>query len=158
MLLRVFSFLTVLLFCTSCDYFSFRKERIETPIDSIVDFSSVNSFPSFKVCDSLIEATKKETCFRNTIHQKIGEELSKHTIKVKNAIDETVMVKLQISEKGKIHFIKKESTVNIEKELPQLDSILKVSIAKLPNIYPAIKRGIPITTEYSLPIRIKLED
>lgn len=155
---RIFSFLVLLLFCTSCNYFSFRKERIEIPIDSIVDFSSVDVFPSFKVCDSLMEVTEKESCFRNTIHQKIGEELAKHTIKVKNAIDETVMVKLQISEKGKIHFIKTESTVNIQKALPQLDSILQLSIANFSNIYPAIKRGIPITTEYSLPIRIKLED
>ena len=158
MLLRFFSFLILLLFCTSCDYFSFRKERMEIPIDSIVDFSSVDIYPSFKICDSLIDKTKNRDCFRNTIHQKIGVALTKYPIKVKNAIDETVMVKLQISTQGKINFINIESTVNIKKELPQLDSILKVSIAKLPNIYPAIKRGIPITTEYSLPIRIKLED
>ena len=158
MFFRVFSFLALLLFCTSCNYFSFRKERVEISIDSIIDFSSVNSFPSFKACDSLVEDSEKETCFRKTIHQKIGKELAKHTIRVKNSIDATAMVKLQINTKGKIYFIKVESTANLQKELPQLDSILKVSIAKLPNLYPAIKRGVPITTEYSLPIRIKLED
>ena len=39
-----------------------------------------------------------------------------------------------------------------------LDSLLQQSVTKLPTIYPAIKRGIPVTTAYKLPIRILLKE
>jgi hypothetical protein len=41
--------------------------------------------------------------------------------------------------------------------LPQLAAILKLSLDTIPSIYPAIKRGIPVTTKYRLPIKIELK-
>ena len=37
-----------------------------------------------------------------------------------------------------------QSPENIKTALPRLDSLIKVSVQKLPIIYPAIKRGIPV--------------
>ena len=59
-----------LFFITSCDKFSFTKNKNIQVIDTIVDFTSVDTYPSFKVCDSLIDKIKKSACFRKTIHQK----------------------------------------------------------------------------------------
>jgi hypothetical protein len=42
--------------------------------------------------------------------------------------------------------------------LPSLKDILKKSVEELPAIYPAIKRGIPVTTVYKLPIRIAVKN
>ena len=39
-----------------------------------------------------------------------------------------------------------------------LKDILKKSVEELPAIYPAIKRGIPVTTVYKLPIRIAVKN
>lgn len=153
--MRVLLFLFLLIFITSCDKLSFKKNNDIPVLDTIVDFSTVDTFPSFKVCDTIINKTKKETCFRNTIHQKIGEELQKHTFLLKDSIDTTILVDLIINAKGDIIF----SGLNSEKiktELPELDSIIKVTIENLPVVHPAIKRGIPVTTKYQLPIRIKL--
>jgi hypothetical protein len=158
MFLRVFSFLILIVFFTSCDKFSFSKKSQKITLDTIVDFTSVDFSPSFKVCDSLIDKTKKSDCFRKTIHQKIGEELQNYTLTIKDAIDEVVFVAFLINSKGKIVFQEITSTENLKQQLPQLDSLLKVSITNLPKIYPAIKRGIPVTTKYSLPIRIALKE
>ena len=156
-MLRVFSFL-VFFFCTSCNELSFNKKRKTIPIDSVIDFSSVDFSPSFKICDSLIEKNKKTNCFRKTIHQEIAKGLAKHSIKINNPIDAIIVIKLQISPKGKISFTRVEKPNTLYKELPQLNRILKHTIADLPKVYPAIKRGIPVTAEYSLPIRILLQD
>jgi len=156
MFLRGFSLLLMVLFITSCDKFSFSKNKNIQDLDTIVDFSSVDTFPSFKPCDSIIDKTKKTDCFRTTIHQKIGAELLQHTFIIKDSIDEIIYVDLIISSEGIFTLHAIQSSNNIKKVLPQLDGLLRESVEKLPKIYAANKRGIPVSVKYSLPIRIKL--
>lgn len=158
MFLRVFTFLLLIICITSCDYFSFTKKTKQPVLDTIVDFSSVDIFPSFKVCDSIITKQKKSDCFRETIHKKIGEELQKHQFTIKDSISETVFVTLLINSEGKIVLEEIRSSEKIKEELPKLDSILELSVKKIPTIFPAIKRGIPVTTKYKLPINIQLQE
>ena len=161
MFLRVFTFLITIIFCTSCDYFSTTQNKntsTENSLDTIVDVSSVDVSPSFPVCDSIIEKTKKTTCFRTTIHQLITEKLSENKLTSKDSIDEIVNVHLLINSKGNIVFKELESSERIKNDFPQLEILLKTSVESLPKIYPATKRGIPVTTQYILPIRIKLKE
>ena len=152
-----FFFSLLLLFITSCDHLSFAKIKKNQVLDTLVNFSSVDTSPSFKVCDSIIDKQKKSDCFRTTIHQKIGMELHKHEFSLKNPISEIVYAELLINSKGKIILETIESSENMKIKLPKLAAILKVSVASIPSIYPAIKRGIPVTTKYRLPIKIELK-
>ena len=156
MFLRGFSLLLMVLFITSCNKFSFSKNKNIQDLDTIVDFSSVDTFPSFKPCASTIDKTKTTDCFRTTIHQKIGAELLQHTFIIKDSIDEPIYVDLIINSKGIFTLHAIQSSNNIKKVLPQLDGLLRESVEKLPKIYAANKRGIPVSVKYSLPIRIKL--
>lgn len=158
MFLRFFSFLIMIVFITSCDKLSLTKNKNLPVIDTIVDFTSVDTYPSFKACDSLIDKTKKQDCFRKIIHQKIGEELQKHHLSIKDSIDETVLVDLIINVKGEIIFDKLQSSETIKRQLPELDSILQLTVNNLPKITSANKRGIPVATKYQLPIRIVLKE
>jgi hypothetical protein len=158
MYLRILTFLAVFLFCTSCDKFSFSKNKDLQDIDTIVDFTSVDFSPSFKICESIIDKEEIASCFRNTIHQRIGAELQKHILTVKDSINEVIYVDVLINLKGEIIFDETSTSESIKQQLPKLDSILKESVKNLPKIHPAIKRGIPVTTKYRLPIRILLKD
>lgn len=158
MFLRLLTFLLMIVFCTSCDKLSFSKNTQKSTLDTIVDYSSVDTFPSFKECDSIIDKNQKSTCFRNTIHQKIGEELQKNTFTIKDSIDEVIYVDLLINSNGIFSLDSIQSSLKIKTEIPSLDSVIKASIKKLPKIFPANKRGIPVTTKYQLPIRIQLKD
>ena len=158
MFLRLLTFLLMIVFCTSCDKLSFSKNTQKSTLDTIVDYSSVDTFPSFKECDSIIDKNQKSTCFRNTIHQKIGEELQKNTFTIKDSIDEVIYVYLLINSNGIFSLDSIQSSLKIKTEIPSLDSVIKASIKKLPKIFPANKRGIPVTTKYQLPIRIQLKD
>jgi hypothetical protein len=158
MLLRVFSFLILILFFTCCDKFPFTRKDKSFQLDTLVDYSSVDFSPSFKVCYGLIDKKEKADCFRSTIHKKIGVELQQYTLSIKDSIDETIFVDILITRKGAVIFQEITSTENLKQQLPQLDSLLRQSIQKLPYIYPAIKRGIPVNTMYKLPIRILFKD
>ena len=90
MFLRIFSLFLLFLLITSCDNFSFSKNKNLQAVDTIVDYTSVDFSPSFKVCDSLIDKHQKSNCFRTTIHQKIGAELQKHQFVIRDSISEIV--------------------------------------------------------------------
>ena len=158
MLMRVFSLLLFLIICTSCENLPFSKKQQKPILDTIINFNEVDFSPSFKICDSIIEKEAKSYCFRTSIHQKIGAELQKQVFTIHDSIDEIVNVSFIIDSKGKIQFEKMDASEIIKNQLPKLDSVIQESIQKIPAIYPAIKRGIPVTTKYTLPIRIQLKE
>lgn len=155
--MRVLIFLVLLVFCASCQFFSIEKGRDKIALDTIINFTKVDVSPSFLVCKDKIDEAKIN-CFRETIHLKIAENLALHQIKIKDSINEIVQVKLVISSEGRIKLQQIDFSKKIQEEIPKLDSLLKVSIHNLPKIYPAIKRGIPVTTQYNLPINIILKE
>lgn len=156
--MRVFFVLILVILFTSCDKIPFLKKQELPQLDTIVDFTSVDLSPSFSICDSLVDKQRKSACFRTTIHQKIGEELQQYSLKSKDSINETIVLDLLINSKGNITFDSLQISSTLKEQLPDLDSLLQLSVKKLPKIYPAIKRGIPVTTQYQLPIQIKLQE
>lgn len=145
-----------MLLCFSCDYFSFEKNKNEEKLDMNIDYSSVDSSPSFKVCDSIIDKAKKTICFRTTIREEISKSLAKYSIKVKKPVNETIVVTITIQSNKQVKLSKLEASDSLLLEISDLKEMIEKSIDELPEIYPAIKRSIPVTTEYKLPIRIKL--
>ena len=156
--MRLILFLILITAATSCDKLAFTKSDDNNQLDTIVDFTTVDFYPSFKACDTLIDKNTKADCFRNTIHQKIGAELQKYSFIIKDSIDEIIYVDLIINANGEVLFDELESSDSIKKQLPELDSIIKISVQRMDKIYPAVKRGIPVTSKYKLPIRILLKD
>ena len=153
----LFILLIVFTFC-SCDYFSFEKNKNVEKINMDVDYTSVDVSPSFKVCDSLIDKDKKSSCFRTTIRQEISNSLAKQSIQVAQSVDETIEVAITIQSNKEVKLTSIKSSDSLLVILPSLKDILKKSVEELPAIYPAIKRGIPVTTVYKLPIRIAVKN
>ncbi|WP_439129870.1 hypothetical protein [Polaribacter sp.] len=127
-------------------------------LDTVIDFTSVDTYPSFKICDSIIEKEAKFACFKNTIHKKIGEKLNQHSFKIQDSINEKIYVDVLIDGKGNFMLDSIHSSENIKKQLPRLDSLLTDIIDNLPKVFAANKMGIPVTTKYSLPIQIQLKE
>jgi len=153
---RYFLLICLLFSFTSCEYFSFEKNKNIEKID--VDFTSVDVSPSFKVCDSLIEKDKKNNCFRTTLRQEISSSLAKQSIQVPQSVDETIEVAITIQSNKEVKLTSIKSSDSLLVILPSLKAILKKSVEELPAVYPAIKRGIPVTTVYKLPIRIAVKN
>ncbi len=151
---RVISLFLLILFSTSCEYFNFNKKSNLQEVDTIIDFSSVDVFPTFEACKSFIDKVKKTDCFRTTIHKHISESLAKHQLEVKKPIDETIQVSVLINNKGVVSVQQISSSEMLKKEIPTIDSLITISLQDLPKLFPATKRGIPVTTQYQIPIQI----
>lgn len=148
-----FLFFLLIITCSSCNYLSVEKKTKPQDFDTVIDFTRVDVSPSFNNCKKLLD-TAKTNCFRNEIQKRIAMNLKQHHFATEYFIDETIRLDVLIDDKGKVKFLKTSSSKKIKLQLPKLDSLLQQSISNLPIISPAIKRGIPVATQYQLPIRI----
>lgn len=153
MQIRSVVFLSLLLLFVSCDFFSFSQRENSQAIDTVIDFSKVDTSPSFSNCKNLIEEAKLN-CFRRELQKRITRDLLEYSFSSEESINEKIFIYLIIDEKGNFKLEEISSTEVVEEEFPELDSILKTSIKKLPRITPGVKRGVPVRTQYQLPIKI----
>lgn len=120
------------------------------------NWSEVDQYPSFEACNSSSE-TVRQQCFQKKITKHIMEHLSKRPIVVTKTVNDTIEITFLISEKGSITVQNIESDSLTKTQIPNFNKILDKSIKDLPTIFPAIKRGQQVKTEFKLPIIIKVK-
>ena len=157
MRIRVISLFLLIAICSSCEYFNLNNKSNQQAIDTIVNFTTVDVSPTFKVCKDLIDKEANTNCFRESIYKYISENLSEATIKATQKINETIYVTIAIDNKGKPSVSKITATESMYTVIPKIDSLIVVSLQRLPKLYPAIKRGIPVATQYQIPIQIRVK-
>lgn len=143
----------------SCKDFVLKKEHKDDIIKEGLEklnWNEVEQPPLFAVCKRKSEE-ELEQCFQNTITQHIHNDLIKHTITVKEAVNDTIWVPLLITKEGKIILEDFNLPPNIETQIPDLKDRLENSIHSLPEVKPAHTRSTPVTTLYKLPLVIHID-
>lgn len=158
MLFRVFLLCILLLGSTSCEFISknLKVDSVSQLMDTVIDLNHVDVFPSFKACDTLIAIALKNQCFTNKLHTHLTSSLLAYTFTVNESIDDVVRVHLKIDKEGASELIRVVSSQAVKEMLPELDTLISRSVASLPTVFPALKRGIPVTTIYEIPIVVKM--
>ncbi|WP_445955575.1 hypothetical protein [Yeosuana sp.] len=157
--MKQISVLLLFMMLMSCEYFKVKKTSSEAIlIEELQTFNwnEVDAYPSFSVCDSLVTKTERKQCFENTLAFYITRNLQKDTIVVTHDITDTINLQLQVSEKGLLSLVQMEVDSLTNQEIPNIKVLLAKSIDSLPKIFPAIKRGQQVKTEFKLPIIIKV--
>lgn len=143
----------------SCQYFDkqvpTKEELLQKELNSI-NWKQVDEFPSFKNCDSLQNKTHKKQCFLDYLTQLIQEKLSVDTLSVLYPQLDTINVKVTVFPNSTMQF---EPQINdsLSYNAPKIDSILHARLVDFPKVNPAIKRGIPVKTQFVLPVILKVE-
>ncbi|MFY7669575.1 hypothetical protein ACOSP6_00670 [Tenacibaculum sp. MEBiC06402] len=154
---RAFLFILVISSLVSCNYFTNDSKGDKETLDTIVDFTTVNVSPSFKSCEQLIDE-EKTNCFRTTIKNHFTEALSRNEFSSEEDISETVVLVLRIDNEGEVTLKELQSSQEIKNKLPELASVLNSIVNEMPYLSPATKMGVPVTTEYQLPIKIRTKE
>ncbi|MCF6213975.1 MAG: hypothetical protein L3J45_08125 [Flavobacteriaceae bacterium] len=153
---QLFLLIIPLFFLTSCNYFFPKQGSPNTPtIDTVIDFTSVDAYPLFPECQNIPARDKQKVCFKIKMAEHINRILKQHPLETKTADTDTLLVTLKVLQTGKIHFIKVTSKSHNKNYEKLLSALLKKSESKLPILKPAIKRGMPVTTQFELPVIIK---
>ena len=87
----------------------------------------------------------------------ISEYLKNQHYVVTNSIEDTIKLTFSISENGTPNISEIKISQAALKEIPDIKNEILNSVNSLPKIYPAIKRGQQVKTEFKLPIIIKVD-
>lgn len=122
-----------------------------------VNWTSSDEMPSFEVCNDLVNESERKSCFNTKIINLIYSNLSFEKVRVKNKINDTLIISLLINEKGKISLIGIKNEDKLVNKIPELKTLIGNSLEKIPSLYPATKTnmGIPVSSKFSLPLIIK---
>lgn len=145
----------------SCQYFEKQvpneQELLEQELKK-VDWNKVDEYPSVVNCDSLIDPELRKQCFFEYLSATIQQKLNVDTPfnKLYPEID-TIQVKVTVLPDSRIEFEPQFPQDSVAYDKVKIDSILHARLIDLPKVNPASKRGIPVKTEFILPVILKVE-
>ena len=149
------------LILTSCNFFEAKKISSEEILNEELKtftWNEVDEYPIFDTCDSTASIQERKACFQNTLIENMSNRLFANEIDVTQPINDTILVHFEISDKGIIEITNAEIDSLLLYEIPEIENLVFQSIKSLPKIYPAIKRGQPVTTVFKLPLIITVNE
>ncbi len=155
---RISGFLLLILLTNSCQWFDTEKISADTFYEEdlkAIDWENVDHYPGFKSCERFTEKQAEKQCFEQEIRAHIYAGISDKKLMTHADLDDTVWVGFTISNTGQVSNVEITIDSLIQDQIPLLASWLEESITNLPSMSPASKRGIPVITEFQLPIVLK---
>lgn len=144
---------------TSCEYFNVKKTSSEAILNEELktfNWDEVDEYPVFLVCDSLNTKQEKKQCFDRKLTNEIFNFLKEKSIVVTEDVNDTINLKFKVSETGTITLDAFQVDSITIKQIPDIKLYIRESLQSLPKIYPAIKRGQQVKTEFELPLIISV--
>lgn len=158
--MKQFSLLLVIFLFNSCQYFEKQvpseKELLQKELKSI-NWKEVDEFPSVVECEKIENKKQRQQCFFEIMTQLIQQKLSSDTLAILYPELDTIEVKVTIFPNATMKFEPQFSKDSVAYDTVKIDSILRVRLVDFPKVNPAIKRGIPVKTQFILPVILKVE-
>lgn len=149
-----------LLFFSSCKYFDHQvpseKELLQKELKAI-NWKEVDEYPSVIDCEKIENKTQRQHCFFEYMTQLIQEKLDSDTLSIMYPELDTIEVKVTVFANASMQFEPQFPKDSVAYDTVKIDSILKARLVNFPKVNPAIKRGIPVKTQFILPVILKLE-
>ena len=146
--------------CISCHYFEkevpSEKELLDKQIKEI-NWEEVDEYPSVFECEKLTDKPEREQCFFEFLTQTIQQKLSIDTFSVLYPELDTIEVRVTIFPNATLKFEPQFPKDSVAYDTTKIDSILHARLIDFPKVNPAIKRGIPVKTQFVLPVILKIE-
>jgi hypothetical protein len=133
-----------------------KEDLLEKELKSI-NWKEVDEFPSVAECENLKDKSLRNQCFFDFLTQTIQEKLSSDTLAILNPESDTIQVKVTIFPNGNLKFESQFPNDSVAYKGVKIDIILSAKLIGFPKVNPAIKRGIPVKTQFILPVILKLE-
>ena len=158
--LKPYLLFSVLVFFNSCQYFDKQvpseKELLQKELKAI-NWKEVDEYPSVVDCDKIEDKKQREKCFFEVLTQLIQQKLCNDTLAMLYPELDTIEVKVTVFPNATMKFEPQFPRDSVAYDVVKIDSILKARLVDFPKINPAIKRGLPVKTQFILPVILKVE-
>ena len=150
--------LIVLLFSfvfNSCQYFDKQVPSNEKLLEKelkLVNWKKVDEFPSVAECDKIKDKVVRNQCFFEFLTQTIKQKLSVDTLLLPFPEGDTIQVKVTVFSDASLK-LEPQFPIDISSNTAvKIDSLLQACLIDFPKVNPAIKRGLPVKTQFILPV------
>ena len=123
-----------------------------------IDWNDVDRYPLFESCDETSSRSDQQLCFQEEFVKHFHKTLSNHQLVARRDIRDTVKVHLLIDNQGKISLVSVNKSKETARQLPALDGLMELTVSRLPRVYPALKRNIPVSTRVVMPVVLRVEN
>jgi hypothetical protein len=158
--LKQYSLFLVFILFNSCQYFDKQvpseKELLKKELKSI-NWKEVDEYPSVVDCEKIDDKKQRQQCFFEVLTQLIQEKLCNDTLAMLYPELDTIEVKVTVFPNATMKFEPQFPKDSVAYDKIKIDSILKARLVDFPKINPAIKRGLPVKTQFILPVILKVE-
>ncbi|MDD2985116.1 hypothetical protein [Flavobacterium sp.] len=157
---KILSFFSLILLLGSCNYFD---KHVPSEADLLeqrlkeIDWNEVTVYPCVASCDSILDKEQKKACFFTFMTTLIQQKISIDSLPQQARIIDTIQVRVKVSATSEITFEPLFKTDSLPYSKTKIDSLIQTRLTNFPKIEPAQKEGIPVKTEFILPVIIKLE-
>lgn len=157
---RFFLVFLLIALVSGCNLFDTEKissEKIFEEEIQAIDWTEVDRYPIFPNCKEDLNENAQKECFIKTINIHLLENLNANKILATREISDTLLIDFEIDERGKLSILEIAMDTLMQQEFPNLKKQIIKSLDSLQPIAPAYKRGIPVKTQFSLPVVILTE-
>ncbi|NNT70731.1 hypothetical protein HKT18_00745 [Flavobacterium sp. IMCC34852] len=152
--------LLLLTFSFSCQYLEKKapseQELLNQQIKEI-NWKEVDEYPSVADCEKLTDAAQRKQCFFDFLTATIEQKLAIDTLATMFPKLDTIEVRVTILPDATLEFNPEFPKDSVAYDTIKIDSILRARLIGFPKVNPALKRGIPVKTQFVLPVIIKQE-
>lgn len=156
--MKQFFFFIVCIFFNSCQYFEKKvpseKELLQKELKSI-NWKEVDEYPTVSDCETITDKKERQKCFFDVMSQLIQQKLDVDSLSILYPDLDTIQVKVTIFPNSKMKFEPQFQKDSVAYDTIRIDSILHARLVDFPKVNPAIKRGLPVKTQFILPVIIK---
>ena len=152
--------IALVLLLQSCQYFDKQvpdeNELLQKQLREI-NWKEVDEYPSVADCEKLTDPDQRKQCFFEFLTTAIEQKLAVDTLATLFPKLDTIEVKVTVFPNASMKFEPQFPKDSVAYDTIKIDSILHARLIDLPKVNPAIKRGIPVKTQFVLPVIIKQE-
>ena len=145
---------------SSCQYFDkqvpSKEELLQKELQTI-NWNQVDEFPTISECEKIDDEALRKQCFFEYLTQIIQEKLSVDTLAILYPELDTIEVKVTVFPNATMQFEPQFPKDSVAYDTIKIDSILNARLVDFPKVNPALKRGIPVKTQFMLPVILQIE-
>lgn len=148
----------ILLLLCSCQCFDSqvpdKADLLKKELESI-NWTQVDEYPSVEGCYSLSEQIARRDCFINYLIAAIQDRIASDTLAIRYPELDTINVKVTVMPDSTVTF---EPQIGADVYKPKvIDSLIKSRLDNFPKVSPALKRGLPVKTQFNLPVILNIQ-
>ncbi len=145
------------LLLTSCQWLTPKEEKTRRLVQEelrSINWNDVDQYPLFESCGESISKEAQRDCFQEALLRHFSATLEEFEFVIDEDVEDTIYVDFLVEKDGAVTVLDIEDHITLQRQIPEFNAIITQSLKSLPEVQPALKRGIPVNAKFRIPIEL----